>query len=457
MNSRLWRLSLVALVALFVSCSGKKNEADSADTAQSSVASSQTGEPAPSALSSAGVTEIGALVDLIAAEAAKLPRVEFDPAALAESLGNNPQAHFQWVKDHTWWAPYRGVLRGPRGVMLDRVGSNLDRALLLGDLLRRAGYTVRLAHARLSDGRTAEILDRLPPIPDRRRNATELKPISPELKKMVDASFDGGTSLDELVADSVRRRDEAKMLAHTQAQQLYATVQTNAASGGGSARQAAIDALRDHWWIERDENGHWVPMDVLRPDAKSGEVVAEATQTIEWKADADYPALADSDWHSVELQVVIERYEGSATKELTVLKTVLRPAEVLERPITLGHMPKPWPEKLPDAAGDPNALGNAAVSVKEWVPFLKVGDELVAQSGFTGSGDLIGDPFDSKRDIAATGGGGFMSGFAEALGGGESSSSAITAEWLDYEVSSPVRSSGLRKGIRSSGRLRREH
>jgi hypothetical protein len=436
MKSRQLRLSLVVLLALIASCSGKRNEENLANGGQSSAASAKQDEAAATASSSASAKEIGELADLIAAEAAKLPRTEFDPAALAESLGRNPQAHFQWVRDHTWWAPYRGLLRGPKGVMLDRVGSSLDRALLLGDLLRRAGYSVRLAHAELTESRAAEILDRLRPIPDRRRSPSELKPSSPELKKIVDASFEGDTSLDELAADSMRRRDEARKLASAQSQQVYSAVK-DAAAGDGPAKQAITDALQDHWWIERNDGGHWVPMDVLLPDATPGDVVAEATQRLEWNADAEFPAIAESEWHAVELQVVIERYEGNATKELAVLKAVLRPAEVLERPITLAHMPKPWPDMLPNASTDPNALGNAAVSVREWVPFLKVGSDLVAQSGFTDSGDLVEAPFDSQRDIAATGGGGFMSGFGEALGGGESSSSAISAEWLDYEIRVP--------------------
>jgi hypothetical protein len=78
------------------------------------------------------------------------------------------------------------------------------------------------------------------------------------------------------------------------------------------------------------------------------------------------------------------------------------------------------------------------VNVKEWVPVLQIGHELFAQSGFTDDGNLIAGPFDAKRDIAKTGGGGFMSGFGEALGGGgETASSALTAEWLDYEIRVP--------------------
>jgi hypothetical protein len=135
--------------------------------------------------------------------------------------------------------------------------------------------------------------------------------------------------------------------------------------------------------------------------------------------------------------VVIERYEDGSTSEATVLDTDLRPAEMFDRPVVLAHLPKPWPEGPLNTRADPNALGNAAVAVKEWMPFLLVGDKPVTQSAFTEGGQLIADPLNPKRDIADTGGAGFMSGFSEALGGGEAPSSSLTAEWIDYEIRVP--------------------
>src|SRR6185312_14039863 len=66
-----------------------------------------------------------------------------------------------WVRDRTMWLPYQGELRGPVGVLLDRGGSSLDRALLLAELLRLSGQTVRLAHAMLPADRASALLARL--------------------------------------------------------------------------------------------------------------------------------------------------------------------------------------------------------------------------------------------------------------------------------------------------------
>jgi transglutaminase-like putative cysteine protease len=80
----------------------------------------------------------------------ELSRLTFDVNAVAAKVGNDPVKLFEWVRENTFFVPYRGVLRGPSGVLMDRVGNSLDRSLLLADLLRVSGQEVRLAHARLS-------------------------------------------------------------------------------------------------------------------------------------------------------------------------------------------------------------------------------------------------------------------------------------------------------------------
>src|SRR5262249_33801924 len=87
------------------------------------------------------------------------PRDRWDPDYVVASLGSDPQVIVEWVRENTGWIPYHGVLRGPVGVLMDRQGSSLDRALLLATLLERAGQRVRLAHGLLS---TIQAIDLLP-------------------------------------------------------------------------------------------------------------------------------------------------------------------------------------------------------------------------------------------------------------------------------------------------------
>ena len=429
-SSRGWRFAFLSMLVAIASCSSKSKDeeapVDVAAPAQS--AGSDQSAATPSRLDA---KDLNAVVDLLVASTNDLPRAEFDPAALGKSLGNNPQQVFDWVRDRTWWAPYRGLLRGAQGVMLDRVGSSLDRSVLLGDLMRRNGHTVRLAHAQLSEAQAHELLAKVRPIPAQRRGAEATKPASEDHRRAIEALVPGASeSLQAQEVYSKQLRDEASTLIRSQIDQLYAAVR-EAALRANSGDDAAVAALRDHWWIEYEADGAWTAMDVLLPDSRIGTTIATASSTSDWAKANDAPSIPKEDWHAVQIRVVVERYEGGKTSEFTVLETTLRPAEVLDKPITLGHMPKPWPEKIANL----NDMENASLWVTEWMPYLKVGKDVVAQAAFTDRGELKANPLDP---VGQLGGGGLLGGMDEALAGGiEDAESSATAEWIDYEVLVP--------------------
>src|SRR5688500_2119592 len=95
------------------------------------------------------------------------PRDRWDPDYVITKVGKSPDALFAWVRDNTYWIPYHGILRDARGVLMDRQGNSLDRALLLATLVQKAGHPVRLAHRKLTgeEAQTLfpEILDGPPP------------------------------------------------------------------------------------------------------------------------------------------------------------------------------------------------------------------------------------------------------------------------------------------------------
>lgn len=438
MKLQIWRVSMFVMLAACVACSKKIEDSDTATASTNAQAQAEpvaAGEEA--AVGPSDLEDLDRLVDLIVAEVADLPRAEFDPSELAATLGKNPQAHFEWVRDYTWWAPYRGLLRGSRGVMLDRIGSSLDRAVVLGDLLRHAGHTVRLAHAQLPEARAHELLGKVRPIPARRRVAVVPKDMPVERRRAMAAlipNLDREIAREE--AEAGRIRAEAEALVSSQSQMLLAAVR-EASSPSESEDSTAIAALRDHWWIERQEGDRWVAMDVLLPDFQPGNALATASSNYDWKAGDAFPSFPEAVWHTVQLRVVVERYEAGATQEHTVLESVLRPAEQLERPITLGHWPRPWPTDLQNPT-NPKVIREHALAVSEWVPYIKVGDNLIVQSGFSIEGDLETSPLE-EGDIGKVGGAEVAGGMDMALGGfgTDESLPAATAEWLDFEVRVP--------------------
>jgi hypothetical protein len=97
--------------------------------------------------------QLDLLLQALRAERAGLPRDRFDVLEALELTDFTPEGAFAWVHDETRLVPYRGALRGPVGVLLDREGNSLDRALLLQDMFDALGYDTRIVGAVRRHGR----------------------------------------------------------------------------------------------------------------------------------------------------------------------------------------------------------------------------------------------------------------------------------------------------------------
>ncbi|MFW2404619.1 MAG: hypothetical protein ACN4GT_07615, partial [Gammaproteobacteria bacterium] len=85
----------------------------------------------------AGSDEVEQIVEVIreayneAQEALKqFPRDRFETDSVLEAADYESESIVTWFEQNTRWVPYRGVLRGADGVLLDRSGNSLDRSLL---------------------------------------------------------------------------------------------------------------------------------------------------------------------------------------------------------------------------------------------------------------------------------------------------------------------------------------
>ena len=424
-----WRDAFVVSLALVgASCSGTCSRPSSL---------AETAAPAGSGVDAAAVqtagfvpdvkvADLGRLADLIAAGARELTRTDFDPATMAAVQGKDPEQLFGWVRDNTWWVPYRGVLRGSRGVLLDRVGNSLDRAILLGDLLRRAGHQVRLAHARLPDDRARELFKNVQPPPDRKRDGAEASSTSADHRRVLESILPGFDAAMKTQRAAARQSEvDAANMVRSQADQLMATLR-DAAMNAPSVDEQMMASLQDHWWVERQEQGQWIAFDLF--SARTGQSITTASETHRWTSSADLPDLPADLWHTVQIRVVIERYQAGARSEASVLEQTLRPLDVLEKPISLFHIPRPWPERR---ARTKESLAEAADQVTTWVPVLRVGNDSTVKSGFTNAGEVRSNPLDPS----VSGGTAAFDAFGGALGGDDEG--IVTAEWIDYEVRTP--------------------
>ena len=367
--------------------------------------------------------------DQLEAADGTLPKEDFDVQALADKVGSEPQKAFEWVRDNTVWVPYRGVLRGALGVLLDRRGNSLDRSLLLAQLITAGGATVRLAHATLTPEKAQEtwpalVAPRRPPVlPAGRSQAPRLN---------------GGNPAIEKTTAELRAQVDA------QTSDISAALKQIGVGGDATSSDAALAALRDHYWVQYQDNNSWVDLDPLLPGTPPQRALVAADDTLE--PDSLDAALS----HQVTLHVVVEQWTNGALKEHELLSSSIAASEALTKTITLFHCAPDWPDGVDVLTkSDVAKMKPAVLAQARWVPVLVVDGKNVVKNGFA----VDGEPFELTSDDSggSTDVGGLFGGLG---GGGDTAKTAkipkarkslsdgvATAEWLDFEVAIPGQTS----------------
>jgi hypothetical protein len=368
-------------------------------------------------------------------------RDRWDPAWVASRLGRDPQRVFEWVRGNTAWIPYRGVLRGPVGVLMDRRGNGLDRALLLAALMRESNRQVRLAHGQLSRDRASKLVPALTigrirlyqPTGGQRRD--ELRAVA--AKYQLDEPSIRSTlarQADERIAAVARLQAELPK----QVERLAAAVGPRQRDSNRAALGAMVDALTDHWWVQVREGSAWRDFDLLgTPD---GTPVVAVSETRE------FDGLPPDLLHEVVVRVVAEQWSSGSLTERVALERALQPAKLIGVPVHLQLSPRGWPKQFPPAGMDARqGLRAFALEQHEWVPALGIGGETVTQSAIRDSGDL--GRAGGEDPMAPTGRetGGAAGGVADLFKSAPSEpgptppapSGRLTAVWIEYEIRAP--------------------
>lgn len=362
---------------------------------------------------SAPEAALAQLFDRMEAVDRQLPRDTFDPQAIIETVGRDPQKLFDWVRDNTALLPYRGALRGSAGVLMDRGGSSLDRALLLAELVESAGSEVRLANATLTKEQAGQLLDRVT------RARLSSAPGEP--------------------ADEVR---QARDRVRRQADQIVKAL-GDLPPGEPAPPAHAIDALTDHWWVQRHEaTGKWVDLDV------DGVSIGTPGRTIPFTARTARLPLDPRDFHEVQLRVVIEAWQGGRLNTQTVLGQAFRPLETLGRSISFTHFAGKGVGGVIDAkeanAAAIKRIKDALAKQEVFVPTLLVDGRPITEASFTTAGEVDRNPTVDPSGVLAKSAGHTTANMAGLLGGGGGGGGAakpaegvLTAEWIEYEVRVP--------------------
>jgi hypothetical protein len=355
----------------------------------------------------------------------ELPRDRWDPDYIVATVGRHPQQLADWVRTYTYWIPYRGELRGATGVLMDGQGNSLDRAVLLATLLQKAGHTIRLAHRKLSRDQALELMPALAAIrTEAFRPAPSVPLISPDDLRRAATHYDLGADNRNASASFegfARAAAEAKTRVADQSARLLQSIgPTEARSDWGDRFTAAVEAMRDHWWVQRFAGNRWVDLDITDAEDR-----LRTSITSEGEAIALDAAPEQGRSHELTIRVIAERWSPEGLTERRALEHVVRPHEVLGQPLVLQF----WPMDVLLSMTAPASSKSVAAS-ESWGVLLLTGAEVSATGVVQANGD---DP-----DAGYKGGfGGLGGAIGNAVGVKPRPAGSLSAVWIEYEIRTP--------------------
>jgi hypothetical protein len=332
-----------------------------------------------------------------------MPHDRIDPAAVL-TIARDSAGLFGWVHDHTRPVSYDGALRGPQGVLMDRQGNSLDRSLLLARLLQLAGNEVRVVGATLGPG--------------------------------------GAESVAQLVAQAALQAPGGQSpAAGVDLEAQAARIASAILSIAGPIGPASAPNESTHYWVQFRDGTDWVNADPTL--AAIGEVRPHnALRPVAVDPQTFHPAASEGLGHSVELRLIVERWEAGRLAESPLASVTFDPSGGVVSPLTFTFLPMnpTTGSAVPRRFGNGADLRAALLRETAWTVVLR--DERgpwrlgpsFDESGVVGS---MPRSLDNTGRLAAASSR-VAGGFADALGGGEDPAprSVLTALVAEYETRS---------------------
>jgi hypothetical protein len=210
-----------------------------------------------------------------------LDLANWDISCCARKLEGHPDKILEFVRKEIAWIPYSGVLRGAYGALQSRSGNSVDRSLLLAELLRASGRTVRFARGKLDEAECKKRVAALVPLHNGLERAGLRSPF-PELK---------------IEPDIARLKSLLK----------------NADLSAIDETARAVADASDHWWVQMQDGDTWIELD------------PSGTPPAAVKTFSDIP----EEFHQrVNFQIFVETKHGEKLEESEILQ-VWAPADFL--------------------------------------------------------------------------------------------------------------------------------
>jgi hypothetical protein len=371
----------------------------------------------------------------------------FSIDSVLDEIGtDNPAELFVWIRDNTYFVPYQGVLRGAKGVLIDKLGNGLDRSILLYETLIEAGFEARLAHAQLSMEQVEDLIKNTKPVP-RAFFSPTYSPLTESDREFIDECSTKYGVDKEYLEEAVKKkelnntqiRDRLNSAVNREFNQISKWIKKHRTKPNSDSHNTIYESIKDHWWVQYLDEAEWINLDLTLPEANPGDAIAEPSETLLLEE------LEEDLYHHITFKIVIEQWEENHLEEHEILSYTFKPMDVLGRRITLHHIPADWPEDWNVfSEEDPeSSLLEKILEQKNWLPLLQIDEDEITSLGF----DIYGEPQKElkKEKKRSRGPAGIAGGFQRALtsGGSESDeekNSFLTAEWIDYEIYAPNQS-----------------
>ena len=276
------------------------------------------------------VAELRARLGRLEAYLHRFPSSLTDVNALAGELAT-PEAAFEFIRDQIALEPYPGVMKGARGTLVTRGGNALDRALLLAAILKQNHVSARIAHARLSEDQGRQLLQWIASAP----GATERMLASLNVIDIPSSSRPDQQGLAEALerraggtAKSVEEAvDRSRPL-------IEASLKSAGVTGSADAERQTLETLVDHYWVQAVVEGQTVDLDPATADARVGQHLAEASDTL------NPDSLPDDIYQHVQFRIVADFHAKDGVHATDVLRQDFKAIDLFGKNIRVAIAPQ---------------------------------------------------------------------------------------------------------------------
>ncbi len=363
------------------------------------------------------------------------------PIGLDEALdkvGRDPATLSRWIQQRIAFEPYEGFMKGPQGTLVSGRANAADKALLLAELLKRAGTTAQLVRGTLP-------VERQPRagLPEESSKPPTDAQVNEFGKRL---GMDGAALRTALTSAQARHEKLVENLWTRADRDIGAVGGALAAARVNVPAAAAWQAPAEHWWVRTDKGDL---------DPTLGE--PGGTETAACAID-DVPA---DRFHAVAIRMRVAK-GGSET---TFLDRSFRSVDLFGQAVAVANAPVGFAKTL-ESGGKltPEAVFAAAGAVTEFQPQLFVGGKTLKGDAFDLNGNKVA-PKGGKADKAKDLGGG-MGGLFGGLSGAEpeeekpaaAGAVTLTAAYLEVELTAPggARPVRIRRDLLAAGSVGRQ-